>query len=95
MALHKPKINTGENIIGKFDASNLLLLNVYYSKPDRKNEIPDFCTVVYKDTTTGEKHKMEIENPPMRMYVVKDQYLNTSFYPEFLERSKCDEWIVP
>ena len=95
MALHKPRINTGENILGKMDTSNLLLLNAYYNRPNRKLGIPDFCTVVYKDTSTGEKHKMEIENPLMRMYVVKDEYLNTSFYPEFLPRSKCDEWIVP
>lgn len=95
MALTKPKINTGAGVLGNFDAKNLLLLNVNYSHGNRKNDIPDVCTVVYKDTSTGEKRKMEIENPLLRMYVVKEQYLNTSYYPEFLPKSHCDEWLIP
>lgn len=95
MALTKPLINTGKGILGKFNSKGMLLLNAYYSKPSRKYNKPDVCTFVYKDTTTGEKHMMEIENPLMRMYVVKDQYLDMSYYPEFIERDKCDEYLIP
>ena len=91
----KPRINTGEGILGNFDASNKLLLNVYYARPNRDLGLPDVCTVVYKDTSTKEKLMMEIEKPLLRMYVVKNQYLNTSFYPEFVAKDRCDEWLIP
>ena len=91
----KPRINTGEGILGNFDGRNKLLLNVYYSRPNRNLGIPDVCTVVYKDTSTKEKHKLEIEKPLLRMYVVKNQYLNTSYYPEFVPKDHCDEWLIP
>ena len=95
MPLTKPLINSGKGILGNFNAKGMLLLNVNYMRPNSKTETPDVCTVVYKDTTTGEKKKIELVKPLMRMYVVKDQYLDTSFYPEFKPKSECDEWIVP
>ncbi len=95
MALTKPKINSGEGILKGFNTKGLLLLNVNYMRPNRQLGTPDVCTVVYKDVHTKQKHMLEIERPLMRMYVVKDEYLNTAYYPEFMPRSKCDEYIVP
>ena len=53
----KPLINTGKQILGSFNAKDKLLLNVYYSKGNK--DLPDVCTFVYKDTSTGEKRMME------------------------------------
>lgn len=92
------EVNTGRNILGTLDTSNMLLLNVYYSKPytdDEGNKVPDVCTVVYKDTSDNSKHVMEIENPLMKMYVVKEEYRDFSYYPEFMPKDKCDIWIFP
>ena len=86
-------INSKTSILGNFDASNLLLLNVYY-RP-RFQDQPDVCTVVYKDTTDGSKHMMEIENPLLRMYVVKEEYRDYSYYPEVVSKDKCDTWTFP
>ena len=55
-------INSPTSILGNFNAHNLLLLNAYYSRGNRAENIPDVCTVIYKDTTDGSKHMMEIEN---------------------------------
>lgn len=95
MGLTKPLINSEQGILRGFDARNMLLINVNYMKGNRESKRPDVCTVVYKDMSTGEKHMMEIEHPLMRMYVVKPEKLNTSYYPEFLPHDECDEYIVP
>lgn len=87
------EINSGQSILGNFNAKNYLLLNVYYQ--NRTKDLPDVCTVVYKDITTGEKKKLEIENPLLRMYVVKDEYRDDSFYPEFKRKDECDVWMFP
>ena len=86
-------VNSPYSILGNFNATNLLLLNVYYRQ--RFEDQPDVCTVVYKDTTDGSKHVMEIENPLLRMYVVKEEYRDYSYYPEVVERDKCDTWTFP
>ena len=88
-----PLINTGRGPLGVFDAKNLLLLNVYYQK--KTKEHPDVLTVVYKDTSTGEKKKMEIEEPLIRFYVIKEDRRNYSYYPEIFNIKDCDEWVVP
>ena len=88
-------INSPTSILGNFNAHNLLLLNAYYSRGNRAENIPDVCTVVYKDTTDGSKHMMEIENPLLRMYVVKEKYRDYTYYPEVVEKSKCDTWTFP
>ena len=89
----KPLINTGKQILGSFNAKDKLLLNVYYSKGNK--DLPDVCTFVYKDTSTGEKRMMEIEHPLMKMWVVKDEFREDSFYPETVPRKRCDEWLFP
>jgi len=91
----KPKINTGQQILGDFNSQNKLLLNVYYSRGNREYNVPDVCTFVYKDTTTKEKHMMEWEHPLMKMYVVKEEFRDDSFYPETVPRSHCDVWMFP
>jgi hypothetical protein len=87
------EVNSERNILGSFDASHALLINTYYQR--RTKELPDVCTVVYKDTSTGEKHKLEIENPLIKMYVVKDEYRDDSHYPEFMPIDHCDTWMFP
>ena len=93
MAKSNVEINAPYSILGNFNASNLLLLNTHYMRPTK--DYPDVCTVVYKDTSNGEKHVMEIENPLLRMYVIKDEYRDDSFYPEFIPKDQCDVWTFP
>ncbi|MDY5646909.1 MAG: hypothetical protein SPF22_07905 [Candidatus Onthovivens sp.] len=93
MAKNNVIINSPYSILGNFNASNLLLLNTHYQRPH--GDLPDVCTVVYKDTTNGEKHVMEIENPLLRMYVVKDEFRDDSFYPEYMPIEQCDTWTFP
>ena len=50
-----PLINSGQNILGKFNAKNLLLLNTYYSQPH--GETPDVATIVFKDTSKPPANK--------------------------------------
>ncbi len=88
-----PLINTGKGILGVQDFRNELLLNVYYSR--KTPEYPDVATVVLKNTSTGEKRVMEIENPLLRFYVLKEEKRNLSYYPEFFYIEDCDEWVVP
>ena len=89
----KVEINPKYSILGNFNAQSLLLLNVQYQKPYK--DTPDVCTVVYKDTSTGEKKVMEIENPLLQMYVVKEEFRNPSYYPEFKYKKECDIWSFP
>ena len=86
-------VNSKKGILGDFDARDLLLINVLYQR--KTKDRPDVCTVIYKDTATGKKHKLEIVNPLMKMYVVKEPYRDSSYYPESVPREHCDTWTFP
>lgn len=87
------EINSGKQILGNYPSKNILLINAYYQRGTKEH--PDVCSVIFKDTSTGKKFVEEFENPLLKMYVVKEPYLDFSYYPEFKKKSECDVWLFP
>lgn len=78
--------------------SDITILNNWYIKPKKDSKTNKYdngsMTVIYRDNTTGEKHKLVAKNPKCRFYVAKpDVYLdhNELFLPE----SQLDKVVVP
>lgn len=77
-------------ILGKgVNTKNLLLINVIYHRPMKENDWNDFCSLILKDTKTGEKKVVTIEDPKMAMYIVKSEYRNYSYTPAYMKLDKC------
>ena len=72
------EINNGKQILGNYPSKNILLINAYYQRGTKDH--PDVCSVIFKDASTGKKFVEEFENPLLKMYVVKEPYLDFSYY---------------
>ena len=81
----------GDLILGNINTKDLLLHNVIYVREDRKNKTPDFLLVIIKNSRTGEKKLIKIDEPPMMMYVVKNEYRNYDYLPAFMPLAYCDQ----
>lgn len=90
MPLGTLKNYTGPLLLGHLDTSNLLLINVIYHRPTAASKWNDYCSIIVKDVRTGEKKLITLENPPMLMYVVKDEYRNYSFTPAYRPLDQCN-----
>lgn len=90
MPLGTLKNYTGPLLLGHLDTSNLLLINVIYHRPTAASKWNDYCSIIVKDVRTGEKKLITLENPPMLMYVVKDEYRNYSFTPAYRPLEQCN-----
>lgn len=65
----------------KIDAENPLLLNMQYVKGNKKQKIPDYLYVLWKDLDTGEKHLEKVPEPKMDIYFEKPEYRD---HPNFI-----------
>lgn len=88
-----PKYN-GPLILGKANLRKYLLINVIYHRPTKDANWNDYCSIIVKDTTTGEKRLIEIENPKMIEYIVKDEYRNYTYTPAYRPLAQCTPQLI-
>lgn len=62
-----------------------MLLDIQYIKARRREGIPDYLYVIWKDLDTGEKHLETIKEPMMTIYFEKDELRNHT-HPKNYER---------
>lgn len=80
----------GELILGDIDTSNILLLNVLYHRPTKATKWKDYASIVVKDVTTNEKRLITIEEPPMILYYIKEEYRDYTYYPAYKPLSQVE-----
>ena len=52
---------------------NAMLVDVQYVRPDRKNNLPDFIYLIWKDLLTGEKYCTQVSEPNIDIYFEKPE----------------------
>jgi DNA polymerase elongation subunit (family B) len=85
----------GPLLLGDIDTENLLLINVIYHRPRKETNWEDAVSVVLKDVRTGQKKLVQIHNPDMLYYVVKEEYRNFKYCPAYRPLSECEVHRVP
>lgn len=65
----------------KIDSKNPLLLNMQYVPGKKKERIPDYLYILWKDLDTDEKHLEKIPEPLMDIYFEKPEYRD---HPDFI-----------
>ena len=50
-----------------------MLVDVQYVRPDRKNNLPDFIYLIWKDLLTGEKYCTQVSEPNIDIYFEKPE----------------------
>lgn len=85
---------TGPLLLGKIHTKNLLLINVIYHRPMKETNWKDYCSIVVKDVSTGEKRLITIEEPPMLLYVVKPDDRSYTHCPAYIPLKNCDVYKI-
>lgn len=67
----------------KINSENPLLLNMQYVDGNKKENIPDYLYVLWKDMDTGKKHLEKVPEPKMDIYFEK---------PEFRDHDYVRNW---
>ena len=98
------QVRTVENAIpntalikGYPEGSDITLLNatLFRGKPDENGKwSDDVMTLVFRDNISGEKHKIEIENPDNDYYLIKPEY-QTDYNQLFVPIEETDHFICP
>ena len=78
----------------KIDSKNALLINMQYVEGNKKEKIPDYLYVLWKDQDTGKKHLECVPDPKMDIYFEKPEfrdhdYIKTYAPIETLNRFTC------
>lgn len=76
------------------EGKKLMPIHVYYSRGDYKSENDDILDFVYKDMETGKKYVETIHNPYYEVWIVKPQYRNYNYIPNFMKKDNCDCYRV-
>lgn len=73
---------------------NAMLIDVQYMKANRKEKIPDYLYIIWKDLDTGEKHLKIVEEPKMTIYFEKPEFRDHTNWNNYKELEKCDAKTV-
>lgn len=61
------------NFLNLEHPDSLMLLNVIYHRGTRESNWEDELDIVYRDLVTGEKKVKNIKNPPIDIYICKEE----------------------
>lgn len=73
---------------------DVMLLDIQYVRPDRKNKIKDYLYVIWKNIKTGEKHLITIEQPAMTIYFEKPEFRDHTNHHNYAPLDKLDPKTV-
>lgn len=68
----------------------LALIDTLYTRGSKLTDWKDHLTVVYKDLVTGKKDKIEISEPTIDLYIVKEEFRTFKSARHYIEKEKCD-----
>lgn len=63
----------------KIDSKNPLLIDIQYVNGNRKQNIPDYLYVIWKDMDTGKKYVEKMPEPRMDIYFEKPEFRNHTY----------------
>ena len=91
------KNRKGENnmkfLPASLDGSNLMILNIYYTKGSQDcNIADDYLEIVYKDIDIGKKYVEKIRHPMIEVYVEKPEYRNHTYFKHWIRTEYCDKY---
>lgn len=81
--------------LGDIDSSNLLLLDVKYSKiKNDEGKWEDYAMLLMKNVETGEKKVFNMKNPEMEIFFTKPEYRNYDYNVTAIEKEKTFSKVV-
>lgn len=73
---------------------NAMLVDVQYVKANRKEGLPDYLYIIWKNLDTGEKYLQKVEEPTMDIYFEKPEFRNHVNVQEYQFIDKLDKKTV-
>lgn len=68
-----------------------MLLDIKYIRPNKRENIPDYLYIVWRDTETGEKHLQIIEKPKIDIYFEKNEFRNHNYCKNYARIETLDK----
>lgn len=72
------------------EGKSLIPIHIYYSSGKYDQPDDDILDIVYKDLDTGKKYVETIQNPKYEVWIVKPEYRNYNYLPNFMRTSLCE-----
>ena len=76
-------MGTFSNSDKKIEKDNAMLLDIQYTRPDRKAGIDDYIYIVWKELSTGKKFLKIVPKPEMVIYFEKPECRNHTFIKNY------------
>ena len=73
---------------------NCMLVDIQYVKPDRRNNIPDYLYIIWKNLDTMEKHLQVVPEPKMDIFFEKTEFQNHDYNLNYQHIEKLDKYTV-
>ena len=82
------------SVFDKLKGRKLALCDILYQEPSKRTGWKDYISFVYKDTITGEKEVMNIENPEYDIYSVKPEHRTFRKPRHYMPIDQCDRHTI-
>ena len=76
----------------KIDCKRPMLIDMQYVNGDRRQQIPDYLYVIYKDLDTGEKKVEKIPEPRMDIYFEKEEFRNHDYNKTWVKLDQVNKY---
>lgn len=76
----------------KIDCKHPMLIDMQYVNGDRRQQIPDYLYVIYKDLDTGEKKVEKIPEPRMDIYFEKEEFRNHDYNKTWVKLDQVNKY---
>lgn len=73
---------------------SIMLLDIQYVRPNRKDNLKDYIYIVWKDLDSNEKHLTAIEEPKMSIYFEKPECRNHSYNKTYESKDNLIKYAV-
>ena len=78
----------------KIEKDKAMLIDIQYVKANKKEGLPDYLYVIWKDLDTNEKHLQAIPEPMMDIYFEKPEFRNHTYNKDYAYVDQCDKKTV-
>lgn len=78
----------------EINKDSAMLIDVQYMKGNRKEKIPDYLYIIWKDLDTGKKYLKVIPEPLMTIYFEKPEFRDHTYWNNYKEIDKCSPKTV-
>ena len=81
-------------VLDKSHKDSIMLVDIQYVRPNKKENLKDYLYIIWKDLDTNEKHLTAIEEPKMKIYFEKSENRNHKYNKNYERLENLDPVVV-